>query len=287
MRSIDKTHLSIDTAEERGFIHRDYIAHCLRWSFVVKKMYEKKNWTKAHVLDIGCGKEAPLAKLLYSSRLSPVSYTGVDVNKLDKFTESHIYEKMANKFTIRLLGECDFGDVNLIQGTDPHFTHITCFEVLEHVTPAHAVRILKNIRYHLRKTPDRGHAFISTPCWDPRVGAAANHINEMRYKTLEALLEILGFRIIQRYGTFASQRDIVPALSDDELQTFRALSKYYDSNYLSTVLAPLYPEHSRNCLWYLSAREGDSCRDPNNLYEQETPLSSSPYWEDFYHAIYE
>jgi hypothetical protein len=27
-KSIDNTHLSIDQAEERGFIHRDYIAHC-------------------------------------------------------------------------------------------------------------------------------------------------------------------------------------------------------------------------------------------------------------------
>ena len=29
-KEIDNTHLSIDQAEARGFIHRDYIAHCLR-----------------------------------------------------------------------------------------------------------------------------------------------------------------------------------------------------------------------------------------------------------------
>jgi len=31
-KEIDNTHLSIDQAEARGFLHRDYIAHCLRWS---------------------------------------------------------------------------------------------------------------------------------------------------------------------------------------------------------------------------------------------------------------
>ena len=41
-RSIDKTHLSIDQAEERGFIHRDYLAHCFRWSHVVKHLGKKK-----------------------------------------------------------------------------------------------------------------------------------------------------------------------------------------------------------------------------------------------------
>ena len=35
-RKIDKTMLSIDNAESRGFLHRDYIAHCLRWTHVTK-----------------------------------------------------------------------------------------------------------------------------------------------------------------------------------------------------------------------------------------------------------
>ena len=35
-KAIDKTFLSIDQAETRGFLHRDYIAHCLRWTHVVK-----------------------------------------------------------------------------------------------------------------------------------------------------------------------------------------------------------------------------------------------------------
>ena len=38
-KEIDNTHLSIDQAEERGFIHRDYIAHCLRWTHVAKYLH--------------------------------------------------------------------------------------------------------------------------------------------------------------------------------------------------------------------------------------------------------
>ena len=34
-KEIDNTHLSIDQAEARGFIHRDYIAHCLRHLSVI------------------------------------------------------------------------------------------------------------------------------------------------------------------------------------------------------------------------------------------------------------
>ena len=71
-KSIDKTYLSIDTAEDRGFIHRDYVSHCLRWTHVIKRLYERKTWQTARILDVGCGRELPMAKLLYSSKLIPV-----------------------------------------------------------------------------------------------------------------------------------------------------------------------------------------------------------------------
>ncbi len=84
-KAMDNTHLSIDQAEKRGFIHRDYIAHCLRWSHVVKFMGEKSRYKTADLLDIGCGKDLPLLRLLYSSKMIPDtgSYTGVDINKLE------------------------------------------------------------------------------------------------------------------------------------------------------------------------------------------------------------
>ncbi len=102
-KSIDKTYLSIDNAEDRGFIHRDYIAHCLRWTHVCKYLYTRHNYKTARVLDIGCGRELPMAKMLYSSKLIPAAYYGVDVGpvndedfaklKGDMAAHSKIFEK--------------------------------------------------------------------------------------------------------------------------------------------------------------------------------------------------
>ena len=72
-KHVDNTHLSIDTAEERG---------------------------KIDVLDIGCGKELPLLKTLYTGRAAPKSYTGVDINRVER---PEMFRKA--KF-----------DINLIQG---------------------------------------------------------------------------------------------------------------------------------------------------------------------------
>ena len=60
-KEIDNTHLSIDQAEARGFIHRDYIAHCLRWTHVSKYLHLQARYKTARVIDIGCGKDMPLA----------------------------------------------------------------------------------------------------------------------------------------------------------------------------------------------------------------------------------
>ena len=59
----DKTHLSIDHAEDRLLIHRDYLAHCHRWSFfcnLIKITYKPFGpgglYNNAKILDFGCGK---------------------------------------------------------------------------------------------------------------------------------------------------------------------------------------------------------------------------------------
>ena len=99
-REIDKTHLSCEQAEERGFLHRDYIAHCLRWSHVVKHLQNK--YKTARILDIGCGKETPLIKTLYTMRMTPEMYTGIDMNKLPwKPIHEKISEKMCQELIAR------------------------------------------------------------------------------------------------------------------------------------------------------------------------------------------
>jgi hypothetical protein len=55
------------------------------------------------------------------------------------------------------------------------------------------------------------------------------------------------FDIERVYGTFASQKDILPKMTINECAMFERLKDYYDSNLLSVLFAPLHPEASRNC----------------------------------------
>lgn len=240
-REIDKTHLSIEQAEERGFLHRDYIAHCLRWSHVVKHLQNK--YKTARILDIGCGKETPLIKTLYTMRMTPERYTGIDMNKLPL---KPIHEKIREKMhQFQLLGETDWS-LPQPQAITATPTLITCLEVLEHVTPEKVVGIINNIKSVSDSATD---IFISTPCFNGK--AAANHINEMTYEFMWDLMRE-HFQVYDHWGTFASQRDIEPQITGEDLQcAYESLKSYYDSNLLSVIFAPLFPKHSRNVIWHL------------------------------------
>ncbi len=306
---VDTTYLSIDQAEDRGFIHRDYIAHCLRWSHVVKRLYERKMYERAIILDVGCGRELPLAKLLYSSKLIPRHYFGVDagpindedVEKIDKTGKfpNTLFERQQ----FQLLDEkevdiaplvCHCGDyVDGHHGEhspvpmemQPELPNVvTCFEVLEHVEPSMCVEMLR----HMQKlsSPD-ARFFISTPCWN-RTDCAANHVNEITYEALGAIFEREGFVVENVYGTFASIRDYenhLPTFTNiDDMplrHVFNRLREYYDTNFLSCVFAPLFPAQSRNCLWELKKGVGSFVRKYALLTECQRPWSSSEKWEDF------
>jgi 2-polyprenyl-3-methyl-5-hydroxy-6-metoxy-1,4-benzoquinol methylase len=267
-KAIDNTHLSLDQAEKRGFLHRDYIAHCFRWSHVAKFLMQGHRYKTARIFDIGCGKELPLARLMYSSRMTHTtgSYTGVDVNKLEQ--PDSIPQGTA-KFKLYLYGKTDILTLPIQQ-----YNVIVCFEVIEHVEPLHAFKILRAI--HDRLSPD-GDAFISTPNYDVRMGAADNHVNEMQYDAVEAMLAATGLQVNNVYGTFASQRDLKPVLSREELEIFERLKAYYDSNVLATFLAPLYAYQSRNCLWHVTRSQSDGTR-LETLGGPEVPYSSSDRW---------
>lgn len=280
--AIDKTHLSIDQAEKRGFIHRDYIAHCLRWTHVCKFLMAKGRYKQANILDIGCGKEVPLAKTLYSSRMCVNRYAGIDVNKLE------IPEMLAGKkFPIELYSGdvCDTDDETF--GFRPNI--VTCFEVLEHVEPDHSIRILQKIAELLDQECEFSTVFISTPNWDPNTGAAANHVNEVKYDVLGSTLERLGFEIEGHWGTFASMKDYLDQVDHvfgrEGRKLFDALREYYDSNYLATILAPLFPSRSRNVLWQLKYRANKKRVHPRIFTELADykcePWSSSERWRDW------
>ena len=277
-KAIDNTHLSMDLAETRGFIHRDYIAHCLRWSHVAGFLSQKKRYLSADILDIGCGKDVPLLRLLYSSRLIPVtgSYTGIDYNYLEKPFNM-------GKFPYELIGSTDVCEWDDRGDT---FAVITCFEVLEHVEPGHSFRMLKRMR---ELVEDGGDIFISTPCFNGQ--AAANHVNEMTFEALKAMIQLAGLKIQNVYGTFASIRDYKGYIARDGLQTlFDKLSAYYDTNYLSTIFAPLYPEHARNALWHLKKGPDLPLEVKETLVGQlaeDKNRSSSEVWPEFVESMKE
>jgi hypothetical protein len=277
-KSVDTTYLSIDNAEERGFLHRDYIAHCLRWSHVMRELGRSQSYKTARILDIGCGREAPLAKMLYSSRMAPALYVGVDYGPIPDETclmfKGEFQPEFWERQDFAILDPGHFGDGRIATP----FTHVVCFEMLEHIEPEHVLRTLR----HLKMFCDPNtRIFISTPCWDV-VSCAANHVNEMRYDTLGAVFEREGFTIVDVHGTFASIRDYEHKLSPAHRETFEDLRAYYDTNFLACILAPFYPAQSRNCLWELKACPFNiKIRKFPNLEDVAKPWSSSANWEDF------
>lgn len=276
-KKIDNTHLSIDQAEDRGFIHRDYIGHCLRWSHVAKFMHTQNRYKTAHLLDVGCGKDQPLARLLYTSKMNPTTgtYTGVDYNKLEQHPMFH-----TGKFPITLIDKVAFPDVALPR---KEYDIIVSFEVLEHVEPVHSYSMLEGMRDFL--TAD-GDIFISTPCYDAHVGAAGNHVNEMSYEALGAMIQRVGLSVVGAWGVFASQRDYKEQLKKDgHWDLFEKLSAYYDSNYLATIFAPLYPSMSRNCLWHLRKTGEPIAIFPDLKTLADAKHSSSEAWAAFVEGI--
>lgn len=274
-KEIDNTDLSIDQAEVRGFIHRDYIAHCLRWTHVAKYLHLKSRYKSANILDIGCGKDMPLARMLMTSRLAPKMYLGFEYNKMD------IPSMFDNtKFKPNVISGQDFTKYPPPPPQGAVFNYTVCFEVLEHVEPLTAIEILKKV--YLWTQPGT-ISWWSTPCWDERVGAAKNHVNEMKYEALGSMLEHCGYKIHNHWGTFASIKDYKQELIDCGYgDLFERLRSYYDSNYLATILAPLWPQHARNCIWeteYVGKLTLEERMFPT-IDKLEGRLGSSEKWRD-------
>lgn len=269
-KTIDKTYLSIDNAEDRGFIHRDYLAHCLRWTHVCKYLAQQQRYKTAEILDVGCGRELPLAKTLYSSRYIPKSYTGIDYGPINDDVRYMLIK--TGKFPGKYLPTLDVCDYIV----DDKFNLITCFEVFEHVEPGHGIRMLRQLKKLL--SPD-GRLMLSTPCYDEKTGAADNHVNETTYFALGAILEAVGFEVENVWGTFASIKDYIVFIEELGLgKTYERLREYYDTNYLATIFAPLFPSRARNCLWVL--KHGDH-KKFIPLSRLEKPWSQSPNQDDF------
>lgn len=278
--TVDKTHLSIDTAEKRGFLHRDYIAHCHRWSYVAKVLMKGGLYKKTTLLDIGCGVDLPLARTLFTNRMPVKQYIGLDANKDAKFVDFNFGKQPTATYADALFPEeVELDGDNIAIGMDEYDRPnvITCFEVLEHVPAEHAVRMLRAMRMLLAPG---GFAIISTPCYDAKTGAAANHMNEMTRDALGSIIESCDFQIDGNWGTFASQKDYKPHMSFELKKIFAQLSAYYDSNLVATTFAPLFPEYSRNNLWHISAKTPEYEHRFPSLDEVAQPWASGDDWQE-------
>ncbi len=253
MPGYDKTQLNPKATFERHVYHRDQFAHYLRWTHVLKRVAKLRN--KGTILDVGCG-SGNLFEVLYRNRMAPKEYVGIDVrdrtiNKLQIEWEHIDWAKFKTHDIITS------GAISTNDGWDL----ITSLEVFEHIGKSNGDSFLKAIESVMSEETT---FLMSTPVYDEQVGAAGNHTydcgdgngvipQEWGYGELKELLE-KHFYIEATHGTFASQKDIKPVLTSCEQAVYDKLSKYYDSNLISVLMAPLHPAQSRNCIWTLKKK---------------------------------
>lgn len=226
-------------------LHRDYSAHFFRWSFARRFITAKDN-----VLEVGCGEDRPLSKILTGGAAAHVGhYTGVDLNKL----------KPSASQRLTFHGEFNFVENYkklLTADNATGFDVVVHFEVIEHMKVEHGAKMLKACFACLKPG---GVMLMSTPCYDG-VRHAANHIHEYTVPELQKATEKAGFTVERRFGTFMDIKHIgkQPSVSPDGRVTVEAevikkvssaLSQYFDNDAISNIFGPLYPDHARNNLW--------------------------------------
>ncbi len=250
MKQYNTTHLDPEQLLKNGVLHRDYLAHAFRWGKVAMDTL-----TGEKICDFGCG-PGFLAEILWRNRVNPGYYLGFDIRQ-------QIIAKAASKYAN--LNWAQFVCLDLIKDTYDfagiNADKVTSFEVLEHVGR-------QNADSYLQRFKECGHEnatyYLSTPNYDTKVGAADNHtydsgdgrgvaVHEFTHAELQALLE-KHFTIVKKFGTFASVGDYKPLLNDWQRQMYEGLKEYYEPNMLANIMAPFFPEQSRNTLWILKRK---------------------------------
>lgn len=237
------TQLNPDECFKRHVYHRDQFAHYLRWTHVLNIAKINQN-----ILDFGCG-SGNLLEVFYRNKFKCKKYIGLDIRK-------KIIEQNKNKF--KNVQWAHFYNIDLCSNllnlknkfSKINFDIICCFEVIEHIGKENIHTFLKNILLFMNS---KTIFLISTPVFDAKVGPANNHIingeiGELTFNEMKNNLSLF-FNIKNVWGTFASQKDYKNYLDENTKIMFEKLKKYYDSNLLSNIMAPLYPEYSRNCIW--------------------------------------
>jgi len=214
-------------------LHRDYSSHFFRWSFARRFITAKD-----HVLEIGCGEDKPLSKILTGGAATHVdTYVGVDLNKL----------KPSNSQRLTFLGEFNVVErwKELKKLRPEGFDVVVHYEVIEHMRVDNGAKMLKAC-YDLLKPS--GVMLMSTPCYDGK-RHAANHIHEYTVPELQKAAEKAGFKIERRFGTFMDIKHIKKHPDRAVGQVAAMLEEYFDSDAISNIFGPLFPDQARNNLW--------------------------------------
>jgi cyclopropane fatty-acyl-phospholipid synthase-like methyltransferase len=249
MKNYNTTDLDPETTFERHVFHRDQFAHYLRWTHILKEAKIGEI-----IVDFGCGK-GNLLEVLYRNKFKCEAYIGIDIREKTIALASERYKNVdwAHFFADDLiLPKINFSNLKADK--------VCSFEVIEHVGKQNAKIFLENFK---NCGKDNAKYYLSTPNHDEKVGAAGNHtydsgdgrgvaVQEFEHFELQTLILEAGFTIEKKFGTFASIRDYKELLNDWQKEMFKELCKYYDSNLVSNIMAPLFPENSRNTIWILS-----------------------------------
>lgn len=217
-------------------VHRDYAAHFFRWGWASRFVKSKET----RVLDVGCGQDLPLVKILTASLSTvPAKYVGVDLNKITRRTGISWVEAILDEF--------DFpgGGWEVVARDHGPFDLVSCFEVIEHMHKVDGERLLAGIRECMA---DGAKLLLSTPVYNMRK-MAANHIHEWTVDELRESIEASGLRVVERFGTFASWNDIKRVCTDAERELVDQVGRFYGGDVLACFLAPKYPDASRNNAW--------------------------------------
>lgn len=245
------THLSPGKELARyRFVHRDFIAHAFRWSHTAEVVLKRGLVGKGSVMDVGCGPEWSQLTALHSSACSPSYFLGLDARDCSSTKPNLKYPVEFKQHDVT--NPMPVG--HLVEGGAPTdwkpWDIIVCYEVIEHMPKPMGIKLLDNIKSAMSENT---LLLFSTPCFDERVGMAENHIYEWKYNELREELESR-FTLENHFGTFASLRDYTPVMSEAELKMLARLKEYYNSALISCLMAPLYPEKARNCLWHLKLK---------------------------------
>jgi cyclopropane fatty-acyl-phospholipid synthase-like methyltransferase len=245
MKKYNLTDLKPDEAFERHIFHRDQFAHYLRWSHILKNAKISET-----IVDFGCG-NGNLLEVFYRNRFKQKRYIGLDIRDCIKEPLRKI--EWADFYVVDLVGE----EIGFF--SDFNADKVCSFEVLEHVGKQNLNKFLQNFKACGSKNATY---YLSTPNYDKNVGAAGNHtydsgdgrgksVQEFTHKEISEGIIDNGFVIVKKYGTFASIKDYKHILNGWQQEMFYCLQEYYDTNVLSVIMAPFFPEQSRNTLWIL------------------------------------